>query len=109
MEHSEKALPGTFVEVFGERKQIKPNMRTFCRFQQKTGRNPFDLMMWVTPSPVDVVTLIWAALGGEDLGKTVDEVADALDFDNMHGLNEFLGKFFKKGEAPEAPKGDAAA
>jgi hypothetical protein len=110
MEHADKVSPdGIFVEVFGERKELKPNMGTFLRFQQKSGLNPFDVRIWARPSPLDIVTLIWAGIGGEACGRTVEEVADGLSFESIEGFNETLNKFFKKGEVPEPPKSDAAA
>jgi hypothetical protein len=110
MEHAELAAPGGIqFTIFGESRTLRPNMRTFLRFQQKTGKNPFDHFLWDPTPPEFVVALVWAAIGGDESGYTFEQVADELEFDTLKAVNDFILRFFLKGKVPEPPKNASAA
>ncbi|MBX9580477.1 MAG: hypothetical protein K2X87_09230 [Gemmataceae bacterium] len=109
MEHADKALPGGHqITLFGQAVTLRPNMLTFCTFQQLSGKNPMDPLTWVNLPPDVVVWLVLAALGGEESGRTFKEVAAELEFATLREVNQFVVKFFEKGSAVEPPKPDAA-
>ena len=62
----------------------------------------------MNPSAIDLVTLLWAALGGEKCGKTVDEVADLMTGKHIEDVRKLVSEMFKKAELPDAVKNDDA-
>jgi hypothetical protein len=64
---------------------------------------------WVSPSATDIITLIWAALGGEKLGKSIDEVGDATNSSHLEDVRALVGAMFKRAELPEEQKKTDAA
>jgi hypothetical protein len=109
MEHADKALPEVFIELFGERRNLSPSFGTFVRFEKATGKNALDQMVWLSPSAIDICTLVWAALGGEKSGKTVDEVADAMTPRHLEDVKSLVRAMFEKAEVPEELKKSDAA
>lgn len=109
MENADKALPGIFINVFGAPHKLAPTFGTFCRFEKATGKNAMSMATWATASATDMVTLIWAALGGEGLGKSVNDVAEEVSGQHLEQVRDFIQAFFKQSEVPEAVKKDAAA
>lgn len=110
MEHADQAAPGGMqIQLFGETKTLRPNMRTFLRFQQKTGKTPFDPLNWDPVTPDFVVALVWAGIGGDESGHSFEEVADQLEFETLKAVNDFIVKFFQRGRPPEPPKNADAA
>lgn len=109
MKHAEQAMPEVYVELFGERHKLIPSFGTLCRFEKATGKNPLDLMTWANPTPTDLATLVWCALGGETFGKSVDEVAEDMTGQHIVDVKNLVQTIFKKAELPEEVKNDDAA
>lgn len=109
MEQAQQALPEVHVELFGSRHNLIPSFGTLCRFEKATGKNPLDLMTWANPTPTDLATLVWAALGGEKFGKSVDEVAEEMTGQHIATVKNLVETIFKKAELPEEVKNDEAA
>ena len=103
MQNAEKAIPELYVTLKGERKSIVCGLGTLARFQMRTGKNSFDLSIWADPNPVDVVTIVWAALGGEKTGKTPDEIGDEMDMSQLHEVGKLIGELIRRMSAPEDP------
>ena len=78
MEAAEKVVPEFYIPLFGERRKLSVKFGTLIRFEAKTGRSALNGRVWANPSMTDIVTLFWAALGGEAFGKTVEQVADEM-------------------------------
>jgi hypothetical protein len=108
MDFADKALPEVYIDLFGEKVNLLPTFGTLCRFEKATGKNPLDMLTWVSPTPIDLVTLVWAALGGEKSGKTFDDVAEAMTGKHVEDVKHLVRVMFQKAEVPEDPKGDAA-
>lgn len=120
MEHADKAHPGVFTTVFGERHELISNFSTLVIFEAATKKCALDPRTWVNPSATDVVTLIWAALGGEsfrrrnDKGQaiipvTMEDVAGEIRMAHMGDLKELISVMFKQAAVPEEEKKAAAA
>src|SRR4051794_10987904 len=109
MENADKAIPELAIDIFGAKHKLAPTFGTFCRFEKATGKNAMAATTWVTASATDMVTFIWAALGGDKLGKSVEEVAEEVSGEELSKIQELLALMFKRAEVPEAAKkGDAA-
>jgi hypothetical protein len=109
MEHADKVSPDDLkVELFGKEFQLALNMGTLIRFQQKTGKNPFDIAIWLVPTPFDVTALFWALIGGDASGYSFDQVAEELGPKHAGMIMALLAGIRKRAEVPEGPKADAA-
>jgi|688.fasta_scaffold39623_9 hypothetical protein len=109
MEHADKALPEVFITVFGERHRLIASFGTFARYEKATGKNALDGLNWTSPSATDLVTLIWAALGGERFGRTTDEVADELNMTHLEDVKRLIQTMFRQSELPAGQKKADAA
>lgn len=110
MDNAEQAVPELFVELGSERFNLVANFATFVRFDKATGKNSLDVLTWVNPTALDLVTLVWAAIGGEKSGKTVEQVADLLEGKHVEEVRKLIRGMFKKAELPaDSAKSDAAA
>jgi hypothetical protein len=110
MDNANQALPEMFVTLGNEKFSLIPNFATFVRFEKATGKNGLDGMTWVNPSAQDLVTLLWASIGGEKSGKSIDDVAELMSGKHLEDVKRLVTEMFKKAELPEAVKnGDAAA
>lgn len=108
MEHAEHAIPEMFVSLGDERIKLIPNFSTFCRFEKATGKNGLDPMVWLQPSATDLVTLLWAAMGGEKSGRTIDDVADKMTGKHLEDVKLLIQGMFKKADLPESVKNEDA-
>jgi hypothetical protein len=109
MDNADKAIPEITLQVFGAPHKLSPTFGTFCRFEKATGKNAMAQSTWLMASALDMVTFIWAALGGEKLGKSIDDVAEEVDGKDLSTVQELLAVMFKRAQVPEAAKKDEAA
>jgi hypothetical protein len=108
MDNAELALPELFVTLGGERFALIPSFGTFVRFEKATGKSGLDPLVWMNASASDYVTLLWASIGGEKSGKTVDDVADLMTGKHLEDVRKLVSEMFKKAELPDAVKNDDA-
>jgi hypothetical protein len=108
MENANQALPEMFVVLGEQQFKLIPSFATFVRFERATGKSGLDALTWVNPTALDIVTLLWASIGGEKSGKTVDEVADLMSGKHLEDVKKLMQELFKKAELPETVKNDAA-
>lgn len=108
MEHAEHALPEFYISLDGKRLGLSPNFSTFVRFEKATGKNGLDPVLWLNPSATDMVTFIWAAVGGEKSGLSIDEVADKASPKHLKEVTKLIEAMFSKADLPEAVKNEDA-
>lgn len=108
MDNANLALPELFVTLGTEQIKLIPNFATFVRFEQQTGKNGLDPLTWVNATALDLVTLLWASIGGKKSGKTVEDVAELMSGKHLEDVKRLVQEMFKKAELPEAVKNDAA-
>lgn len=109
MDNADKAIPEITIDIFGGPHKLSPTFGTFCRYEKVTGKNGLLQSTWLAASATDMATFVWAALGGDKLGKTIDEVADGLSPLHLKKVGEVLKLMFDRAEVPEAAKKDDAA
>jgi hypothetical protein len=109
MDNADQALPELFVTLGNEQFKLIPSFATFVRFEKASGKSGLDGMTWVNPTALDLVTLLWASLGGEKSGKTIDEVAELMTGKHLEDVRKLVTEMFKKAELPESAKNDVAA
>jgi hypothetical protein len=109
MDNAAQALPESFLTLGEEKYKLVPSFSVFVRFEKASGKNGLDPLMWVSPSATDLVTLVWAAIGGEKSGKTIDQVADLMTGAHLEDVRMLVREMFKKTELPESIKNDVAA
>ena len=109
MDNAIIAHPEIFITLGEEKMKLVPSFSVFVRFEKATGKNALDPMMWVQPSATDLVTLVWAAIGGEKSGKSISEVADLLTGQHLREVEELIKGMFKRTELPESLKNESAA
>jgi len=108
MENANQAFPEMFVTLGSEKYRLIPSFATFVRFERATGKSGLDGMTWLNPTAIDLVTLLWASIGGEKSGKTIDEVAEMMSGNHLEDVKKLVQEMFKKAELPETVKNDAA-
>lgn len=104
MDNGDKALPELYIELGGQRHKLVANFGTFRRFEERSGKNAMDTTLWEKPSATDVITLIWAALGGESSGKTVEQVGDLLEMYHLHDVGHLMRRLFGQASLSEDQK-----
>ncbi len=109
MDNASIALPETFVSLGKDKFNLVPSFATFCRFEKVSGKNGLDPVTWLQPSATDLVMLLWAGIGGEKSGKTVDEVAELMSARHLEDVKRLVQDMFKKSELPETLKNESAA
>jgi hypothetical protein len=109
MDNAQHALPEAFISLGEDRFKVVPSFAVFCRFEEKTGKNGLDPVLWIQPSATDLVTLVWAAIGGKSSGKTVEQVAELMTGQHLEDVKVLVSSMFKKAELPEKLKNEDAA
>jgi hypothetical protein len=109
MDNAQHALPETFLVLGEDKFKLVPSFSLFVRFEKASGKNGLDPMLWVNASATDLVTLVWAAIGGEKSGKSIDDVADLMTGQHLGDVQQLVRDMFKKAELPEKIKNDVAA
>jgi len=107
MDNAEKANPTGKLELFGEIYDFRPTFGTLNRYQQITGKDGFDMLRGNFTAG-DIVALVYAAIGGKDTGKTIDEVGDAIDLNRAVQLAGEIRAFMDAAQVPAEQKKMAA-
>lgn len=94
MRHEDKAIPEVEVTIAGEKRRLVCSFGAFIRFQRATGKDGMRLPFWNEATSLDLVTLVWAAMGGDACGLTVDQVADGLSAKNYAEIMEMIRVLF---------------
>lgn len=101
MENAEKALPGITIDLGGEKKTLVLKFKAFCLLQKHTGKNPFKKEYWDNLGPIEIVELVWACLGGDSSGMTIDEITDKMSLDSIKDAMKTIGTLSQQATVPD--------
>jgi hypothetical protein len=105
MEFADKAIDDPVeVTLNGKVYKVVPNFRMFCLFEKKTGKNPFATAHWLPPSPSNIVALVWAGIGGDESGMTIDDVEKSLTLKDSKMMNDVIMTLFRTTVVPDKLK-----
>jgi hypothetical protein len=104
--NADKVIPGVEIEIFGETRTLVTTFRTLILFERKTGKNGMRRFDW---NVEDLCVLVWAALGGDKSGRTVDEVVDELSGRHAGEIRRLIAGLFEQAELSDQQKNDDAA
>lgn len=106
MEQAEKVSEEVHIQLGSELVCLRATFGTLIRYKKKTGRNP---LAGVPIDPEDLSAFVWAAIGGDECGKTVEEVAELLSVKTLADIGRAVRQAIRNGEPPEEPGKNAAA
>lgn len=106
MDNAEKVSEEVHIQLGDELVCLRANFGTLLRYKKKTGRNP---LAGVPIDPEDLTAFVWAAIGGDACGKTVEQVAELLSLKSLAEIGRAVKQAIRNGEPPEEPGKNAEA
>lgn len=98
----DKASPDVVITLNGTNYKGRCSFATLWAFEKATGRNPLDGKLWLNPSPLDMIALVWAAVSKENPELTMDRIAEMMSFSELSEVTKIINALFNKGMPDEA-------
>jgi len=88
-----KAIPTVEIDIGGKKRSLACSMYVLWKYQQETGKNPFDLKM-KEMNPLDMVEFLYAAICQDEPTITKESVAKMMTAHHLSSLAELIRKLF---------------
>lgn len=102
-----KAIPTVEIDIGGKKRTLACSMYVLWKYQQETGKNPFDLKM-KEMNPLDMVEFLYAAMCQDEPDISKEAVAKMMTAHHLSNLAELIRKLFSI-SAPSRDKDDDSA
>jgi len=94
----EQAIPTVECNIGGKVRTLTASMYVLWKYQQETGKNPFELAI-KSMTPDDMVTFIWAAMQQDEPEMKKEDAAKMMSGMHLKALGQLINKLFDTGAA----------